>query len=336
MTTTDLAPAVSAAELATAGERDAYVSEATRQAIADGVPFNTTRVYDWRWAAFSVWCERELRTALPATSATLAEYVRELTTSGRIAPDSVDQAIAAIRVRHRDAGYDGQPSTKAALTVLRGYRRKVAHRKRQAPPIDPHELRAMSEHTPRATTAGKRDRLLLVLGWSIAARRSELCALDIADVVEWDDGRGVTALVRRSKTDKESRGREAHVWAGSYPDTDAVTLLRVWRRELEEFGVADGRLFRSVNRWGQLGESLTPGVVTTVVRSAARRALLPRPERYTAHSLRSGFATTAITQHKPLAAVAEQGGWSQTSPVLMGYVRARDAKEDNPTRGIGL
>ena len=334
--TTELTVVPAAAELAVAGERDDVVSEATRQAIADGVPLNTTRVYDWRWAAFAVWCERELRTALPATSATLAEYVRALTECGGIAPDSVDQAIAAIRVRHRDAGFDGQPGTKPALTILRGYRRQVVHRKRQAPPIDPHELRALSAHTPAATTTGKRDRLLLVLGWSLAARRSELCALDIADVVEWDDGRGITTLVRRSKTDKDSRGREVHVWAGSYPDTDAVALLRTWRRELDAFGVTSGRLFRSVNRWGQLGNSLSPGVVTDVLRAAARRAMLPRPERYTAHSLRSGFVTTALRQHKPMAAVADQGGWSQNSAVLMGYMRARDAKEDNPTRGIGL
>jgi integrase len=47
---------------------------------------------------------------------------------------------------------------------------------------------------------GRRDRALLVLGFAGAFRRSELCALQVEDLVEVPDG--LRVLIRRSKTDQ--------------------------------------------------------------------------------------------------------------------------------------
>src|SRR5438046_2309566 len=47
---------------------------------------------------------------------------------------------------------------------------------------------------------GLRDRALLLLGFAGAFRRSELVALDVADLEETEDGLRVT--IRRSKTDQ--------------------------------------------------------------------------------------------------------------------------------------
>ncbi|TMR89590.1 hypothetical protein EJK15_59945 [Nonomuraea basaltis] len=44
----------------------------------------------------------------------------------------------------------------------------------------------------RTTLAGQRDAALFLLGYATAARAGELVALDIADVVETDDGLDVT------------------------------------------------------------------------------------------------------------------------------------------------
>jgi integrase len=49
---------------------------------------------------------------------------------------------------------------------------------------------------------GRRDRALLALGFAGAFRRSELCALDVADLTEVPDG--LRILVRRSR---KGRGR---------------------------------------------------------------------------------------------------------------------------------
>jgi hypothetical protein len=61
--------------------------------------------------------------------------------------------------------------------------------------------------------AGKRDRALLLLGFALAARRSELVALDVADLEECPEGLRVT--IRRSKTDQEGAGAVVVVCRGS-------------------------------------------------------------------------------------------------------------------------
>ena len=59
---------------------------------------------------------------------------------------------------------------------------------------------------------GRRDRALLSLGFAGAFRRSELAALEVADLVEVDDGFRV--LIRRSKGDQEGQGAESAIPCG--------------------------------------------------------------------------------------------------------------------------
>ena len=62
------------------------------------------------------------------------------------------------------------------------------------------------------TLIGKRDRALLALGFAGAFRRSELCALEVADLAEMPDG--LRVLIRRSKTDQEGQGQEVAIPRG--------------------------------------------------------------------------------------------------------------------------
>ena len=67
------------------------------------------------------------------------------------------------------------------------------------------ELWAMVENLPD-DLRGTRDRAMLLVGFAAALRRSELVALDVADVAETVEGLVVT--LRRSKTDPEGGGRQ--------------------------------------------------------------------------------------------------------------------------------
>lgn len=338
---TEIIPAAGG-ELAQQGDRDLKLSEAARAAIEAGVPENTRRAYTKRWADFEAWCEAELRTALPATRQTLAEYVTAVTanptTRGEpIAAASVEQIIATIRTVHREAGYDGQPATIDALRVLRGYKRERGARPKGAKPVTVEALRAMTTRTSKHTTAGLRDRALLVLGWAMAARRSELVALTLGDVVEVDQG--LEVYVRTSKTDKASAGALVRIVAGSYPDTDPLRIVREWKAELASFSVTEPGewLFPSLDRWGNLRERhISARYITDIVQAAARRAMLPDPDAYSAHSLRAGFATQAARNRVAARTIADHGRWSPTSSVVNSYMRAVDAWEDNATRAIGL
>lgn len=319
-----------------AANPDRAVSERTRTRIADGMSDNTRKAYDRNLNAFTAWCSSAARSPLPCTAETLAEYVTVLCDAGR-APSSIEQVIATIRTAHRLAGFEHQPDTAAARLALRSHRRERAQtgkRTRKAPPIVLDALRAMVDASDPASTAGLRDRVLLVLGFALMGRRSELAALDLGDVVETADGLLVT--IRMSKTDQDAAGEDVAIPRGQHADTDPVRILAAWRALLAENGITGGRLLRGVDRHGRIGKSISPDGINRAVRAAGVRAKLPDADKYTAHSLRAGGATASYKAGAAVSVIAQHGRWAEGSPVVLGYIRAVDKWTSNPMNGVGL
>ena len=94
---------------------------------------------------------------------------------------------------------------------------------------------------------GVRDRVLLLIGFCGAFRRSELVALDAADVAITREGLVVT--IRRSKTDQEGEGRKLGIPYASHLETCPVRSLQDW---LEKSGITEGPLFRPIDRFGRM------------------------------------------------------------------------------------
>lgn len=319
-----------------AGNLDRTVSDTTRARIADGMSDNTRRAYERNMKAFTAWCADADRTAMPCSAETLAEYVSSLCDEDK-APSTIEQSIATIRTAHRLAGFDHQPDTTAARLVLRSHRRTRAgdgKRTRKAPPVVLDALRKMIEASDPDTAAGLRDRLLLVLGFAMMGRRSELAALTLDDVRETPDG--LVVSVRMSKTDQDAVGEDVAIPHGQHAATDPVRLLAAWRQLLAEQGITSGRLLRGVDRHGRIGESISVDGINRAVRAAAVRAELPNAETYTAHSLRAGGATASYKAGAAVSVIAKHGRWADGSPVVLGYIRAVDKWKDNPMTGVGL
>jgi integrase len=192
----------------------------------------------------------------------------------------------------------------------------------------------MVEVTDATTPKGLRDRLILILGFAMMARRSELAALRIDDISFTDDG--LVVRIRMSKADQDAVGAEVHIPHGVHADTDPVRLVRAWLGKLGAQGVTAGALLRRIDRRGNVGDDLKPASINDIVRSLAVKADLPNAASYTAHGLRAGGPTEAAKAGQPVAFIAEHGRWSKTSPQIMEYIRPVDKWQDNPMRGIGL
>lgn len=341
-------PAVNLPAVPGPADPDTAISPSTRDRLQRSVPANTQAAYTRQWNTFTAWCTAAGRNPLPATPESLAEYVSHLADLDR-APSTIEQAVAAIRTAHRLAGHQGQPDTAAALAVLKVHKRDRAtsgKRKRKAPPVTLGPLRAMIDATDPDTLVGLRDRVLLVLGFAMMARRSELAALRIEDVTfNYDDDvqptvpTGLTVLIRSSKTDQEATGAEVCIPRGSHPDTDPVRVVRAWLAALAQQGVTDGPLLRRVNRWGrklQGGGGMSGAAINERVQALATAAGLESADLFTAHGLRAGGPTEAAKGGVPVAFIAAHGRWSVKSPQVHEYVRAVNRWKDNPMRGIGL
>ncbi|MEU7457559.1 tyrosine-type recombinase/integrase [Streptosporangium roseum] len=349
---TAAAPATAAALPALHTAADLHLSPAARAAIEAGVPESTRRAYASDWSAFTAWCATRGRTPLPATPATVTEYVTHLTmapsarTGRPLAPSSIERALAAIRTMHHAADAPA-PQTKAARKVLSGYRERLAlshdpaARPRRADPAVPEALRAMLAACDRTTLAGKRDAALLLLGYACAARISELAALDIADVVETADGLLVTVYRRKIKAHTETA-----VPYGRIPATCPVRAVRDLLAALADAGRTSGPLLVRIDRHGRIAAPmtrhgrtigdpdgrLTPGAAADVVTRIAAAAGLEG--RWTGHSLRRGFATAARRAGATLERIGRHGGWADGSAALLGYLEEGDRWTDNPVTGL--
>lgn len=346
---TDLVPIPDAVP----ARRDDTVLPGTADRIRDGIPANTTRSYERVWRQFTEWCTANGRASLPASAATMADYTAHLCDQER-APSTIGHDMAAIAKRHRLAGHPkGVPDMEAANLVLRGHRTsraKAGRIQKEAPPITRDRLRLMSAAQDRDTLLGRRNRLMLVIGWALAGRRSELAGIQIEDITVADDGLDIR--IRTSKTDHHSEGVTVFVPGGEHVDTDPVTLLREWLALLSFHADATaGPLFRSITRGGKLYRQgsgvrvdgvayryngITGHAINTAIQQCARTAQLPDAGNYSAHSLRAGFATQAATDGIPQGIWARHGRWNPLSPIPAKYVRRADGKRDNPLRRMGL
>lgn len=186
----------------------------------------------------------------------------------------------------------------------------------------------------RATLRGARDAALLLLGYAIAARESELVSLDFSSVRDTEEGLYVT--VYRKKVD---------VWSEDLPipfaADPALCPVRAFRRlrdRMAAHGLTTGPLFVGVDHTdapatalgrprrdpdtgeilpGDASGRLTPESVAVVVERTARRAGLPG--RWTGHSLRRGFVTEARERGVPFEQIAAHGGWDSRSRALLAY-----------------
>ena len=331
---------------------DLQLSDAARAAVRAGVPESTRRAYDREWNAFVDWCAEHGRTPLPATPETLTEYVTHLTTTpnertGRpLAPTSIERVIAAIRTTHKTANAPA-PETKGARKVLSGYRERLALVKdpaalpRRATPALPEVLRAMLATIDRTKLAGMRDAALLLLGYAVAARVSELAMLDIGDVTETPEGLLVTIYRRKLK-----RHDEVAVPYGSNPATCPVRSIRAYLDALAKQGRTSGPLFVRIDRHGRIAPPITregktigdpqgrmtAEAIADVVTRTAKAAGLKG--RWTGHSLRRGFATAARRAGHPLERIGRHGGWADGSTALLGYIEDSDRWADNPVVGL--
>ena len=222
------------------------------------------------------------------------------------APATVRRYVASIRAAHRATGAARPGECGAVKLALRRMHRSRGRRQRQAHGLT-WALRRRLLAAAGERLIDARNRALVAVAYDALLRRSELCALEVGDVVEELQGSG-TLLVRRSKTDAEGCG------ACVYVARDTMVLVRAWRRRS---GVKDGRLFRSVGKGGTLGERLDASQVPRIFKAMARAAGLP-PEvvdGLSGHSARIGAAQDMVANGIEMPAILQAGRWKSAAMV---------------------
>ena len=292
----------------------------------------TQRAYATDWAAFVGWCAGRGVAPLPALPVVVAMYLSHLGRLGRRIA-TIARALASLASYHRRAGHPSPAADPQVREVWKGLRRRHGAPQTSRQALLTEALKSVVAAAPGGPggLTALRDRALLLVGWAGAFRRSELVALEVADVEALPTG-ALRVTVRRSKTDQEGRGFVKVIGRARDPQACPVECLRRWR---EAAGITAGPLFRPIDRHGHVGRrALTGASVALVVKRAARSAGLD-PTRLAGHSLRSGFATSMSMAGAPLPEIMQQTG-HRSAQMAMRYVQEADRLRQNHTVRAGL
>lgn len=285
---------------------------------------STRKAYGTDFRLFKAYCDAKGVSSLPATPETVAAYLAAEAQTAK--PSTIGRRVAAIRYAHKLAGIEPLPTdAEGVKATMRGIRRTFGRARNKKAPAVAAKMHSMVATAP-VGLAGLRDCALLLLGFAGAFRRSELVALDVADLAETETGLLVT--IRRGKTDQEGAGRTIAIPRGDV--ACPVKALRAW---LEAAAIDAGPIFRPIDRAGTVrAPRLTCRSVANFVKAYAARAGFDA-STFSGHSLRSGFLTSAAAKGASIFKMMDQSGHKSVE-TLRGYVRDAELFKDHAGAGL--
>lgn len=234
-------------------------------------------------------------------------------------PSTLGRRVASIRYAHKLAGHETATDEERVKATMRGIRRSVGTVPHKKMPATAERVIAMTM-APGNDLKALRDRALLLFGFAGAFRRSELVALDLADLEQTELGYRV--IIRKSKTDQEDAGHTIAIVKGSV--ACPVDAMAKW---LNAAGIAEGAIFRSIRKGGSLGKRLSAQSVAMIVKGHAERFGLD-PASFGGHSLRAGFLTSAAKRGASIFKMVDQSR-HRSVETLRGYVRDAEIFRDH-------
>lgn len=326
-----------------AGAR-AYMAEARAE--------RTRKAYSHAWALFASWCACHQRQALPASPETIAAWMTSLAGGEDGGPprarQTINQYLSAVIVAHRTAGHAFDRKHPLIAETWKGISNTKAKTEvdRKALPLLTADLRDLLRGLRFDIPADARDAALLSLGWAAALRRSELVGLDWQKLGTGSgfvavDERGLVVTLAKSKT-SQADAVTIVVPAADMPTASAA--LVAWAKTA---GLNPGdAVFRPVDRRQVIDAGrLTDRSVSRIIKSRVRALAILRGktrdeadeivERFSGHSMRAGYATSAAANDIPVYRMQQQTRHKSLT-TLTGYVREADKWTKSGLKGIGF
>lgn len=303
-------------------------SDDTKRFQRESLAESTRRSYAGHIQQWEDYCASIGCVPYPADPVRVANYLAERATSGKRSGlrhgtgigqslGTIKIAYIAIRKAHKLRGIPFEDTDDVIRTTILGIRRSTGIDESQVKALRGKLIVDIITSLDRTNPTSCRDAALLSLGYMFARRRSELVALDWKrrgsgdGYVEIDASQAVAVIERHKTEGKEGRLR---IVAPREQNRAAFAAIERW---VAMAGIEPGTpILRRVRREGRIGTTgLANGSVPAIMKSCIFDHLrglgvpedLAREEaaRYSGHSLRHGFATTAAEAGADLNSIAK-------------------------------
>lgn len=315
--------------------------QAARARLKHRFAQNTADAYRSDLRVYARWCSARGVEPFPASPQALVLYMTDLADgviqAGRAhqwgkprTAATVKHHLAAISTYHRQQYEDVSPTSHRMVReswISLSHERGLAPMPKKAIVLD--LLRRIVQPLGSGTAHDIRDLAIILVGFWSAMRRSELMSIHFDHLRQ--DVDGIRIYIPRSKGDQKGEGR----WTGIVRTHDKilcpVTALGAWTHWLSNQGIRSGHVFRSLATQSWL-EPASGEVVINAVKGAVEAAGIDSGE-FGAHSLRSGFVTTAGMSGVPLPKIAGKTGHARLD-TLRRYLQAVDGMENDAGWGL--
>ena len=275
---------------------------------------NTLRAYKADYKDFASFCLKNGFKPMPSEPKIISLYLTYLSKSSKFS--TLKRRLASISVIHKLSGHYIDIKHPMITENLMGIKRIKGSYQKAKKPILINELKLIVDVIDKDKNEKNRfkNRALILVGFAGGFRRSELVAIlyeDIDFVTE-----GVKIFIKRSKTEGMTKGIPYFSNSNYCP----VISLKNW---IEISEIKSGQIFDISDK----------SVALTVKKYAAIAGL--DSNKYSGHSLRSGFATAAAELGAEERSIMAMTG-HKTTQMVRRYIQEANLFKNNALNKIKI
>ena len=279
---------------------------------------NTLRAYKADYKDFAGFCINHGFKSMPTDPKILSLYLTHLSQSSKFS--TLKRRLASISVIHKLSGHYIDTKHPIITENLMGIKRKNGSYQKAKKPILINDLKSIINVIDKDQNEKRRlkNRTLILVGFAGGFRRSELVAILIEDIDFVTEG--VKIFIKRSKTDQSGEGMTKGIPYFSNSKYCPVVSLKNW---LERMEIKDGKVFDMSDK----------NVALTIKKYTAIAGL--DSNKYSGHSLRSGFATSAAELGAEERSIMAMTG-HKTTQMVRRYIHEANLFKNNALNKVKI
>ena len=290
----------------------------TLQNLKSSKASNTLRAYKADYKDFSFFCIKHGFKSMPSEPKIISLYLTHLSKTSKFS--TLKRRLASISVIHKLSGFYIDTKHPMITENLMGIKRVKGSFQKAKKPILINDLKAIINVIDKEKNEKKRfkNRALILIGFAGGFRRSELVAIHCDDIDFVPEG--VKIFLKRSKTDQSGEGMTKGIPYFSNSSYCPVIALKNW---LQKSGIKTGKIF-----------DISDKSVALIIKKYTAIAGLDS-NKYSGHSLRSGFATSAAELGAEERSIMAMTG-HKTTQMVRRYIQEANLFKNNALNKIKI
>jgi site-specific recombinase XerD len=279
---------------------------------------NTMRAYKADYKDFTLFCVKHSFKSMPSEPKIVSLYLTHLSQTSKFS--TLKRRLASISVIHKLSGHYIDIKHPLITENLMGIKRVIGSYQKAKKPILINELKLIVNVIDKDKNEKRRlkNRALILIGFAGGFRRSELVAIHYEDIDFVKEG--VKIFVKRSKTDQSGEGMIKGIPYFLNQDFCPVISLKNWLKKSE---VKSGKIFNMSDKTVALTVKKYTGIVGL------------DSNKYSGHSLRSGFATSTAELGAEERSIMAMTG-HKTTQMVRRYIKEANLFKNNALNKIEI